>query len=99
MRPLQTDGLESVQQLIGGGQFDFIDFMLDICHEVDYVTAALNRRKLREFVTRVYKTNSRFKESGIRPETMPALLAQLIQGALPRSEFVTFTGLPPEAAS
>jgi len=29
---------------------------------------------------------------------MPALLALLIQGALPRSEFETFTGLPPEAA-
>jgi hypothetical protein len=30
---------------------------------------------------------------------MPALLALHIQGALPRSEFVTFTALPPEAAS
>ena len=30
---------------------------------------------------------------------MSALLALLIQGALPLTEFVTFTGLPPEAAS
>jgi NDP-sugar pyrophosphorylase family protein len=30
---------------------------------------------------------------------MPALLALLIQGSLPRIEFVTFTGLPREAAS
>jgi len=30
---------------------------------------------------------------------MPALLALLIQGSLPRTELVTFTGLPREAAS
>jgi len=97
---MHTDGLEGAQKLIGGGQPAFIDFMLDVCHEeVDYVTTALDRRRLRESVTRAYKTNSRLKESGIRPETMPALLALLIQGVLPRSEFVTFTGLPPEAAS
>lgn len=97
---LGKEGLQSAQQLMGGGLLTFIDFMLDVCHdEVDYMTAALNRRKLRESVTRTYRTNSRLKESGIRPETMPALLALLIQGALPRSEFVTFTGLPPEAAS
>jgi hypothetical protein len=98
--PMQTDGLEGAQQHKVGGQFAFIDFMLDVCHEeVDYVTAALDRRRLRESVARAYKTNPRLKESGIRPETMPALLALLIQGALPRSEFVIFTGLPPEAAS
>ncbi|MNC26849.1 hypothetical protein D3C75_749960 [compost metagenome] len=98
--PMETDGLEGAQQLIGGGQLAFIDFMLDICHEeVGYVTTALNRRSLRESITHAYRTSSRLKESGVRPETMPALLALLIQGALPRSEFVTFTGLPPEAAS
>jgi Fic family protein len=98
--PMKTDGLEGAQKIIGRKQLAFIDLMLDVCHEeVDYMTAALNRRRLRESVTRAYKTNSRLKDSGIRPETMPALLALLIQGALPRSEFVTFTGLPPEAAS
>jgi Fic family protein len=98
--PMSKDGLEGGQKLIGKGQLAFIDFMLDVCHEeVGYMTAALNRRRLRESVTRAYKTNSRLKDSGIRPETMPALLALLIQGALPRSEFVTFTGLPSEAAS
>ena len=97
---MQTDALESDQQPIGASQFAFIDFMLDVCHEeVDYVTTALNRRRLRESVTRAYETNSRLKESGIRPETMPSLLALLIQGALPRSEFVTFTGLTYEAAN
>jgi hypothetical protein len=96
---MQTEGLESAQQLKDREQLAFIDFVLDVCHEeVDYITSALDRRRLRESVTRAYKTNSRLKDSGIRPETMPALLALLIQGALPRSEFETFTGLPPEAA-
>lgn len=97
--PMQTDGLERAQQLTGGGQLAFFDFMLDVCHdEADYMTTALSRHQLRESITHAYRTNSRLKESGIRPETMPALLALLIQGALPRSEFETFTGLPPEAA-
>jgi len=94
------DGFEGGQKRIGGGQLAFIDFMLDVClEEVDYVTAALNRRELRESVSRAYKKNPLLKESGIRPETMPALLALLIQGALPRSEFTTFIGLQSEAAS
>ncbi|WP_277587796.1 helix-turn-helix domain-containing protein [Pseudomonas chlororaphis] len=98
--PMQTDGLEGAQKLIGGGQLAFIDFMLDVCHEeVDYVTTALNRRRLRESITHAYRTNSQLKEAGITPETMPAFLALLIQGALPRSEFVTFTGLPRKAAN
>ena len=78
----------------------FIAFMLDVCHEeVDYMTATLNRRKLRESVTNAFNTNSRLTEAGIRAEIAPAFLALLIQGALPRSEFNTFTGLQSEAAS
>jgi hypothetical protein len=74
--------------------------LLDVCHEeVDYMTAALNRRKLRVSVTNAFNTNSRLTEAGIRAEIAPAFLALLIQGALPRSEFNTFTGLQPEAAS
>ncbi|MNG13838.1 hypothetical protein D3C84_975440 [compost metagenome] len=74
--------------------------MLDVCHEeVDYMTAALNRRKLRESITDAFNTNSRLTQAGIRAEMAPAFLALLIQGALPRSEFKTFTGLQPEAAS
>lgn len=77
----------------------FIAFMLDVCHEeVDYMTAALNRRKLRESVTNAFNTNSRLIEAGIRAEIAPAFLALLIQGALPRSEFKTFTGLQPDIA-
>jgi len=78
----------------------FIEFMLDVCHEeVDYMTTALSRHQLRKSVTRAYRTNSRLTEAGVSSETMPALLALLIQGSLPRIEFITFTGLPREAAS
>ncbi|MNC59374.1 hypothetical protein D3C75_1091780 [compost metagenome] len=74
--------------------------MFDVCHEeVDYMTNVLSRHQLRESVTHAYRTNSRLTEAGVSPETMPALLALLIQGSLPRTEFVTFTGLPCEAAS
>jgi hypothetical protein len=94
-----TDGLEGAEQPNDREQLAFIDFVLDASHdEVDFMTTALDRRRLRESVSRAYKTNSSLKESGIRPETMPAVLALLIQGALPRSEFETFTGLPREAA-
>ena len=97
---MQTDGLEGAQQRIGGGLLAFIEFMLDVCHEeVNYMTTALNRRGLRESVTRAYSANSRLSEAGVRPETMPALLALLIQGALPSTDFETFTGLPSEIAS
>lgn len=78
----------------------FIEFMLDVCHEeVDYMTTALSRHQLRESVAHAYRTSSRLTEAGVSPETIPALLALLIQGSLPRIEFVTFTGLPREAAS
>lgn len=87
-------------QLSGKASFTFVEFMLDVCHEeVDYMTAALNRRKLRESVTHAFRTHSRLQEKGIRPETGPAFLALLIQGALARAEFETFTGLQRETAS
>ena len=100
-----TESTQDVQ-LAGGVKISdkallgFIDFMLDVCHEeVDYMTTALNRHQLRESVDHAYRTNSRLTEAGVSPKTMPALLALLIQGSLPRIEFVTFTGLPREAAS
>ncbi|MCW8275207.1 hypothetical protein IMF27_05390 [Pseudomonas sp. PCH199] len=97
---MKTDGLEGAQKRIGGGQLAFIDFMLDVCNEeADYMTNALSRHQLRESVTHAYRVNWRLSEAGVSPKTMPALLALLIQGSLPRIEFVTFTGLPPEAAS
>lgn len=74
-------------------------FMLEVClGEVDYMTATLNRCRLREAVMHVFRTNSRLTDAGIRPQIAPALLALLIQGALPRTEFKTFTGLQPSEA-
>ncbi|RAI69520.1 hypothetical protein DOZ80_15410 [Pseudomonas fluorescens] len=94
------DGFLGGQIRTGGGLLAFIDLMLDVCHEeVDHMTTALSRHQLRESVTHAFRTNSRLTEAGVSPETMPALLALLIQGSLPRTEFVTFTGLPREAAS
>jgi len=94
-----------VSDSIGGAQpsgkstLSFIEFMLEVCHqEVDYMTAALKTSRLREAVIHVIRTHSRFTEAGIRPETAPAFFALLIQGALPRTEFETFTGLQPSEA-
>lgn len=94
-----------VSDPIGGAQpsgkstLSFIEFMLEVCHrEVDYMTAALNTSRLREAVTDVLRTHSRLTEAGGRPETAPAFFALLIQGALPRTEFETFTGLQPSEA-
>jgi hypothetical protein len=100
-----TDSTQDVQHAAGDQRSDkallsSIEFMLDVCHEeVDYMTTALSRHQLRESVAHAYKTNSRLAEAGVNPKTMPAFLALLIQGSLPRTEFVTFTGLPREAAS
>ncbi|MNP10349.1 hypothetical protein D3C76_1024950 [compost metagenome] len=78
----------------------FIAFMLEAClDEVDYMTVALNRGRLRDAVLQVFRSNPRFSEAGVRPETAPAFFALLIQGALPTSEFETFTGLQPIEAS
>ncbi len=74
--------------------FAFIEFMLDVCHgQVDYMTEALNRDRLRERLIRSFRTNENLLAAGIRQESAPAVLALLLQGALPRSEFKTFTGL------
>lgn len=86
-------------QLPGKASITFIQFMLHVCHaEVDYMTAAMTRRKLREAVLPAFRTSSRLQEMGVSQETAPAFLALLIQGALPRVEFETFTGLQPEEA-
>ncbi|MCH4881051.1 hypothetical protein EQV97_27315 [Pseudomonas sp. TMW22090] len=83
----------------GKSILSFIEFMLEVCHrEVDYMTAALNRGRLREAVMHVFRTHLRLTGAEIRPQTGPAFLALLIQGALPRTEFETFTGLQPNEA-
>ncbi|MNI61934.1 hypothetical protein D3C73_1172260 [compost metagenome] len=74
--------------------------MLDVCHdEVDYMTTALSRHQLRKSVTHAFRSNRRLSKAGVSSKTMPATLALLIQGSLPRTEFETFTGLPLEAAN
>ncbi|WP_447764709.1 hypothetical protein [Pseudomonas reinekei] len=95
-----------VSESIGGIQptgkstLSFIEFILEVClGELDYMTAALNRGRLREAVMHVFRSNSWLAEAGIRPQTAPAYLSLLIQGALPRVEFETFTGLHPSEAS
>jgi Fic family protein len=77
----------------------FVEFMLDVCiGEVDYMTAALNTSRLREAVMHVFRTHLRLTGAEIRPQIGPVFLALLIQGALPRREFETFTGLQPSEA-
>jgi hypothetical protein len=84
----------------GKATFSFIAFILKVfLEEVDYMTAVLNRGRLREAVMHVFRSNSRLTEAGIRPEAAPAFFALLNQGALPASEFETFTGLQSIEAS
>jgi Fic family protein len=98
-RPREGD-LDGRGQLSQKHYFAFIEFMLNVCHDqVDYMTAALNREKLRERVIRAFRTNERLLDAGIKPETAPAVIALLMQGSLPRSEFKVFTGLSPRGAT
>lgn len=88
------DGLESGQKSTGGGQLAFIDFMLDVCREeVDHMSTALSRGRLRVQVLQCFKTSLRIASLGIRPEIAPVLIALLVQGSLPHNELETFTGL------
>jgi hypothetical protein len=83
----------------GTSTLSFIEFMLEVCHrEVDYMTAALNTCRLRKAIMHVFRAHVRLAGAGIKPQTGPAFLALLIQGALPRTEFETFTGLQPSEA-
>jgi hypothetical protein len=80
--------------------FAIIEFTLDVCHDqVDYMTAALDREKMRERVIRAFKTKERLLDAGVRSDTAPAVLALLLQGSLPRAEFKVFSGLPPRGAT
>jgi Fic family protein len=79
--------------------FEFIEFMLDVCHDqVDYMTSALNPERLSQRVTRAFNTNERIIDRGIRPETAKAVHALIIQGSMPRNDFKAFTGLTPRPA-
>lgn len=92
-RPREGD-LDGRGQMSQKHYFAFIEFMLDACHDqVDYMTAALDRKRMHERLIRAFKNNERILEMGIRPESGPAVAALLLQGSMPRSDFKTFTGL------
>jgi hypothetical protein len=97
-RPREGD-LDGRGQMSQKRYFEFIEFMLDVCHDqVDYMTAALDTTKLRERIIRSFKTNERILNIKIRPESAPAIIALITQGSLPRSEIKIFTGLTPRPA-
>lgn len=97
-RPREGD-LDGRGQMSRRHYFGFIEFMLDVCHDqIDYMTAALNREALRERVTRAFKYNERLLQLKVRPESGPAVLALILQGAMPRNELKVFTGLTPRPA-
>ncbi|MFJ5300028.1 Fic family protein [Pseudomonas sp. NPDC088368] len=98
-RPRESD-LDGRGSLSEKHYFAFIEFMLDICHDqVDYMIAALDRDKMRTRVIRAFRTKERILDAGVQSDTAAAVLALLMQGALPRSEFKMFTGLSGRAAS
>ncbi|WP_448119169.1 Fic family protein [Pseudomonas serbica] len=97
-RPREGD-LDGRGQLSQRRYFDFIEFMLQVCHDqVDYMTAAVDPSKLRERVIRAFRFNEKLLQQGIRPESAPAIIALITQGSLPRNEIKTFTGLTPRPA-
>jgi hypothetical protein len=60
--------------------FEFIEFMLDVCHDqVDCMTAAVDPSQLRERVTRSSRYNERFLQQGINPENAASIIALITQ--------------------
>jgi len=97
-RPREGD-LDGRGQLSQRRYFEFIELMLQVCHDqVDYMTAAVDPSKLRERVIRAFRFNEKLLQQGIRPESAPAIIALITQGSLPRNEIKTFTGLTPRPA-
>ncbi|MEB2517311.1 Fic family protein [Pseudomonas sp. YuFO20] len=97
-RPREGD-LDGRGQLSQRRYFEFIEFMVQVCHDqVDYMTAAVDPSKLRERVIRAFRFNEKLLQQGIRPESAPAIIALITQGSLPRNEIKTFTGLTPRPA-
>lgn len=92
-RPREGD-LDGRGQLSQRHYFNFMEFMLDVCHDqVDYMTAALGTATLRDRLIRVFQYNDQLRHHGVRPSTAPAVLALLVQGSMPRKDFKIFTGL------
>jgi Fic family protein len=97
-RPREGD-LDGRGQLSQRRYFQFIEFMLQVCHDqVDYMTASVDPSQLRDRVIRAFRYNERLLHHGIRPESAPAIIALITQGSMPRNEVKTFTGLTPRPA-
>lgn len=98
-RPREGD-YDGRGQLSQRHYFNFIEFMLDVCHDqVEYMTAALNTSRLREQVSHAFLSNPELRHAGIKSTSAAAVLALLTQGAMPRAEFKLFTGLTDRLAS
>ncbi|MGN7741527.1 Fic family protein [Pseudomonas sp. 22526] len=98
-RPREND-YDGRGQLSQRHYFNFIEFMLDVCHDqVEYMTSSLNPARLREQVAHVFATDAHLHRAGIRPTSAAAVLALLTQGAMPRAEFKVFTGLKDRLAT
>ncbi|WP_260959200.1 Fic family protein [Pseudomonas citri] len=98
-RPREGD-YDGRGQLSQHHYFNFIEFMLDVCHDqIEYMTTSLNPAKLREQVVHVFSTDPELRRAGIRPTSAAAVLALLTQGAMPRAEFKVFTGLKDRLAT
>ncbi|CAI9008915.1 Filamentation induced by cAMP protein Fic [Pseudomonas chlororaphis] len=98
-RPREND-YDGRGQLSQRHYFNFIEFMLDVCHDqVEYMTSSLNPARLREQVTHVFATAPHLHRAGIRPTSAAAVLALLTQGAMPRAELKIFTGLKDRLAT
>ena len=60
--------------------FEFIEFMLDVCHDqVDCMTAAVDPSQLRERVPVPASTTSAFLQQGINPENAASIVALITQ--------------------
>ncbi|WP_085600210.1 MULTISPECIES: Fic family protein [unclassified Pseudomonas] len=98
-RPREGD-YDGRGQLSQRHYFNFIEFMLDVCHDqIEYMTTSLNPARLRERLVHVFSTDPELHRSGIRPTSAAAVVALLTQGAMPRAEFKMFTGLKDRLAT
>ena len=86
--------LDGRGQLTQQGLFDFVEFMLDVCHDqIDYTKQAMDIRKLRENIERAIRYDHRAIGAGIKTETARALHILLTHGTVSRADFKAFTGL------
>jgi Fic family protein len=86
--------LDGRGQLTQQGLFEFVEFMLDVCHDqIDYTKQAMDIRKLREKIEHVMRHDYRVLSAGVKTETARALHILLTHGTVTRADFKAFTGL------